>query len=224
MVEINPISSLETSTVESKSTTGIAEDFESFLKLLTTQLQNQDPTSPMDADQFTQQLVQFSGVEQQIKSNDTLAELANLMKADQLSNSAGYLGAEVEANGDVFRLGQDGVAKLHYDLEEPASSVILKITDELGRVVALESGEVSAGRHSMTWDGLGDDGVQRSEGSFKVEVLAEDAAGAAVAASTMIGGVVDGVELDGAETLLSVDGVLMAMHQISAIRTPSSTS
>lgn len=213
-----------TSTVDDRSTTGIADDFESFLMLLVTQLENQDPTSPMEAEQFTQQLVQFSGVEQQIKSNDTLAELASLMKADQLSNAASYLGAEVEANGDVFRLGEDGAAKLHYDLERPASSVTLMITDEFGRVVALKPGDTETGRHSLTWDGLGDDGVQRTEGSFKVEVLAQDSAGAAVPSSTMVGGIVDGVELSGAETLLSVDGVLMSLQQISAIRTPSSNS
>ena len=220
-MDVNAISAAATATVEKDSTIGIAEDFESFLKLLTTQLQNQDPTSPMDADQFTQQLVQFSGVEQQIKSNNTLSELATLMKADQLSQSVSYLGAEVEAEGDVFRLGEDGVAKVHYDIESPAQSVVLKITDELGRVVALKSGDTSAGRHSLTWDGFGDDGVQRADGSFKIEVLAEDALGEAIATSTMVGGVVDGVELKGAETLLSVDGVLMPLQNISAIRTPT---
>ncbi|MDH3661238.1 MAG: flagellar biosynthesis protein FlgD [Alphaproteobacteria bacterium] len=209
---------------QNKSLTGLADDFSSFLKLLTTQLQNQDPTSPMDADQFTQQLVQFSGVEQQIRSNETLGELAALMQADQLSQSVGYLGAEVEAEGDVFRLGDDGQAKIHYELESAASTVLLKITDEFGQVVALKPGELGAGRHSLTWDGIGDDGVRHTDGSYKVEVLAQSAAGTPVAANTTISGIVDGVEIDGAETMLSVDGILMSMDRISAVRTASTAA
>lgn len=202
------------------SITGLADNFDNFLKLLTTQLQNQDPTAPMDADQFTQQLVQFSGVEQQIKSNDTLTELASLLKADQLGQSVGYLGAEVEADGDVFRLGDDGVAKVHYQLERPAASVVLKITNEFGTIIALKPGETGVGQHSLTWDGVGDNGRQHTDGAYKIEVVAADALGSPVSASTRISGIVDGVEIDGAGTLLSVDGVLMPVEQIAAIRKP----
>ncbi len=219
MVDISALTAATATTASKDSVTGLAEDFDSFLQLLTVQLQNQDPTAPMDADQFTQQLVQFSGVEQQIRSNETLSELASLMKADQLSQSVGYLGAEVEAEGDVFRLGEDGVAKIHYELENPASAVALKITDEFGRIVALRSGETGIGRQTLAWDGVGDDGVRRTDGAFKVEVLAEDAIGAPIAASTMVGGIVDGVEMDGSRTLLSVDGILMPIERIAAIRT-----
>ncbi len=219
-MDISALTATTTSNTTSASITGLAEDFGSFLKLLTTQLQNQDPTSPMDADQFTQQLVQFSGVEQQIRSNETLGELASLMQADQLSQSVRYLGAEVEAEGDVFRLGEDGVANIHYSLESSASTSLLKITDEFGRVVALKPGETSAGHHGLTWDGMGDDGVQRTDGSYKIEVLAQSAGGDPVSTSTKISGVVDGVEMDGTETMLSVDGVLMTLEKISAIRTP----
>lgn len=218
------ISALTASTATSNtsaSLTGLADDFGSFLKLLTTQLQNQDPTSPMDADQFTQQLVQFSGVEQQIRSNETLGELASLMQADQLSQSMRYLGVGVEAESDVFRLDDEGVANIHYSLESSASTSLLKITDEFGRTVALKPGETTAGQHGLIWDGMGDDGVQRVDGSYKIEVLAQSAEGEPVVASTTISGVVNGVEIDGADTMLSVDGVLMSLEQILAIRTPS---
>ena len=220
-MDISAIAATAAQGTTNDSITGLADNFGNFLKLLTTQLQNQDPTSPMDADQFTQQLVQFSGVEQQIRSNETLGELAALMQADQLSQSVGYLGAEVEAEGDVFRLGDDGAAKIHYELEDPASTVLLKITDEFGRVVALKNGELGAGRHSLTWDGIGDNGVQHTDGSYKVEVLAQSAAGTPVEASTTISGIVDGVEMNGAETMLSVDGVLIPLERVSAVRTAS---
>ncbi|MEM8949773.1 MAG: flagellar hook assembly protein FlgD [Pseudomonadota bacterium] len=220
-MDISALTSTAAQGTKNDSITGLADDFSSFLQLLTTQLQNQDPTSPMDADQFTQQLVQFSGVEQQIRSNETLGELAALMQADQLSQSVSYLGAEVEVEGDVFRLGEDGEAKIHYDLESSAASVLLKISDEFGRVVALKQGELGAGRHSLTWDGQGDDGMRRTDGSYKVEVLAQSAAGTPVTANTTVSGIVDGVEMDGAETMLSVDGVLMPLERVSAVRTAS---
>lgn len=218
MVDISAVTASAAQSGSKESITGLANDFDSFLKLLTTQLQNQDPTSPMDADQFTQQLVQFTGVEQQIRSNETLGELASLMQADQLSQSVSYLGAEVEAEGDVFRLGDDNLANLHYTLDDAASTVLLKISDEYGRLIALKPGETDAGRHSLTWDGVGDDGQQRTEGAFKIEVVAQNAAGAPVSANTTISGVVDGVEMDGAETMLSVDGALMPLDRVSAIR------
>ena len=223
-MDISALTAAATTGSTNESITGLADDFSSFLLLLTTQLQNQDPTSPMDADQFTQQLVQFSGVEQQIRSNETLGELASLMKADQLSQSVGYLGAEVEVEGDVFRLGEDGMAKIHYDLESPSSSVLLKITDEFGRVVALRNGELGAGRHSFSWDGIGDNGVQHTDGSYKVEILAQSADGTPVEADTTISGIVDGVEMNGAETMLSVDGELMPLERVSAVRTASTAT
>ncbi|NJO36453.1 MAG: flagellar hook assembly protein FlgD [Rhizobiales bacterium] len=203
------------------SVTRLADNFSDFLKLLTTQLQNQDPTSPMDADQFTQQLVQFSGVEQQIKSNQTLGELATLMQAEKLSQSVSYLGAEVEAEGSVFGLGEDGEATLRYELESPAVSALVRISDELGRTVALRSGDVGAGRHSVTWDGVGDNGVRHTDGSFTFEVIAQSVEGEPVDATTTITGVVDGVEMQGSESLLSIDGILMPLTLISAVRRPA---
>lgn len=221
-MEISAATSTAPASASAESRTGLADNFGSFLKLLTTQLQNQDPTSPMDADQFTQQLVQFSGVEQQIRANETLVELTTLMRADQLSQSVSYLGAEVEAEGDVVRLGDDGVAKAHYQLDGAASSVTVNISDDLGRTVATFAGETGPGRHSLTWDGLGDDGIRYTDGSFKIEILAENAAGSSVTASTTISGVVDGVELSDGGTMLSVDGVLMPLDRISAVRSPTS--
>ena len=178
----------------------------------------------MDADQFTQQLVQFSGVEQQIQSNETLAELVSLLQGQQLSQSVSYLGSEVEVGGDVVRLGEDGVAKIHYELDQLASAATVLISDELGQVVASFPGETGPGRHSVTWDGLGDNGTQHTDGSFKVSILAETAAGEPVTSDTKISGIVDGVELAEGQTMLSVDGVLMPLDQILAVRTPTANA
>ncbi len=219
-MDISALTSTTAQVSDNSSITRLADNFDDFLKLLTTQLQNQDPTSPMDADQFTQQLVQFSGVEQQIKSNQTLEELSSQMQADQLSRSVSYLGAEVEAEGSVFGLGEDGAATLTYELERPASSALVRISDDLGRTLALKSGEVTAGRHSVEWDGRGDNGVQHTDGPFTFEIIAQSALGEPVDAKTIITGTVEGVEMEGNQTLLSIDGVPMPLNLIHAIRQP----
>jgi flagellar basal-body rod modification protein FlgD len=220
-METSAIASAATAAAtKSESRKGLADNFDSFLLLLTTQLRNQDPTSPMDADQFTQQLVQFSGVEQQIKSNETLSELVSLMKSEQLSQSVGYLGAEVEADGDVVGLGDDGMARLHYELDDAADVVSVVISDELGKVVASLPGEIDAGRHSVTWDGLGNNGFQYTDGSFKITILARNAAGDSIGSSTTISGIVDGVELNQGQTMLAVGGVLMPLDRVTAVRKP----
>lgn len=220
-METSAIATTATTAADSSSRTGIADNFDSFLLLLTTQLQNQDPTSPMDADQFTQQLVQFSGVEQQIKSNETLTELVSLLQSEQLSQSVNYLGSEVETDGNIVRLGDDGIAKVHYELDSRADSVSVIISDEFGDVVATLPGDIEAGRHSVTWSGFSDAGFQHTDGSFKVSIQAETASGQPVNSSTTISGIVDGVELHEGQTKLSVDGVLMSLHQIAAVRTPT---
>src|SRR3974390_2835673 len=83
---------------------GLAGNFNEFLKLLTTQLQNQDPLSPMDTNQFTQQLVQFSSVEQQINMNTQLSTLISLQQTAQTAQAASFIGATVTVNGATAQL------------------------------------------------------------------------------------------------------------------------
>ncbi len=95
-------------TAATKSSTGLADNFQTFLTLLTTQLQNQNPLDPLDTNQFTQQLVQFAGVEQQLKSNDQLKTLVALQKSAQATQALIYVGNTVAVDGStaaVQRLG-----------------------------------------------------------------------------------------------------------------------
>ena len=91
----------------SDKTTGIADNFQTFLTLLTTQLQNQNPLDPLDTNQFTQQLVQFAGVEQQFKQNEQMKELIALEKSEQSTQALIYVGNTVAVDGSsaVRRLG-----------------------------------------------------------------------------------------------------------------------
>jgi flagellar basal-body rod modification protein FlgD len=200
-----------------KSRIGLADDFDSFLQLLTAQLKAQDPLSPLDANQFTQQLVQFSGVEQAIKTNQALGQLVALVQGDQITRSLDYLGAEVTAEASTVRLGGGVPAAFSYVLPESAHRVQIAIYDEGGRLVATEEGRTSAGSHSVPWDGRGPSGAALPEGLYRFEVVAKDAAGAALPVTTSVRGVVDGVEIDGERVMLSVAGVLMPTTSISAI-------
>lgn len=202
---------------------GLADDFDSFLKLLTTQLTNQDPLEPLDATKFTEQLVQFSGVEQAIKSNDTLEQLTALMRSDQLTRTIDYLGAEVEAEGKTISLGPDGDAHLSYDLGESAAQVTIGIWDELGRLVATRQGVANAGSHSLSWDGVGNSGERLPEGLYRVEVAAQDETGEPIPVSTTISGVVDGVEIDGDRLMLSLGGVLLPLDAVTVVRRSTTT-
>jgi flagellar hook protein FlgE len=94
-----------TASASASNRIGLADNFDSFLKLLTAQLKSQDPLSPLDANQFTQQLVEFSGVEQALKTNDTLTQLVALVRSDQIARSIDYLGAQVETKGQTITLG-----------------------------------------------------------------------------------------------------------------------
>jgi flagellar basal-body rod modification protein FlgD len=199
---------------------GLADDFDSFLLLLTTQLKNQDPLSPLDANQFTEQLVQFTAVEQAIKSNDMLGQLLAVIRGDQIARSVDYIGAEVEAAGQTVQLGAGGTAQVHYRLDQTAAHVRIDIYDSGGRLVASQVGDAGLGRHSVAWDGRSQSGAPLPDGLYRVDVVASDAAGKAVPVTTTVRGVVDGVEIDGDRLLLSIDGVLMPLESITAIYRP----
>jgi flagellar basal-body rod modification protein FlgD len=154
----------------------LADDFDSFLQLLTAQLKAQDPLAPMDANQFTQQLVQFSEVEQAIKANDALGELVALIRGDQLSRSLDYIGAEVVAEAQSLRLGSARTAQINYQLADAASQTQIEISDASGRLVAALAGGIAAGSHSLSWDGRATNGASLPEGLYSFEVTARDAA------------------------------------------------
>jgi len=197
---------------------GLADNFDNFLKLLTTQLKSQDPLSPLDATQFTEQLVQFTGVEQAIKTNDVLGQLVALVRADQVGRAVDYLGAEVEATGQTVRLDDSEPATVRYQLDQSAANVVISIYDEAGRLVRIQQGDASSGTHAVPWDGRDQNGARLPEGLYRIDVAASTATGAEVPVSTTVTGIVDGVELLGERLMLSVEGVLLPLEAITTIR------
>src|SRR5690348_5597936 len=156
----------------------LSGNFQTFLTLLTTQLQNQDPLAPMDSNQFTQQLVQYSQVEQQINTNDNLKTLINQGSAQTGAYGVSYLGKAVTiANGQAPLAS--GQAIWAYNLDATAAQTQLTVTDAKGNVVYTGAGETTDGAHLFKWDGKNTGGTQLADGTYKLTVTAKASDGSA---------------------------------------------
>ena len=194
----------------------LSGNFSTFLTLLTTQLQNQDPLNPMDSSQFTQQLVMFSQVEQQINTNQNLQTLIALNQANTLSNATTYLGKTVTITTGNGAL-QDGSCSWRYALGADAANTTLTITNSNGQVVYSGPGETASGGHDFTWDGKDSSGNQLPDGVYKLSVSASAPDGSAIQSAIAFKGVVDEVNMTGNEPLLMIGPMGVPLSQVSAI-------
>ncbi|MEX0841189.1 MAG: flagellar hook capping FlgD N-terminal domain-containing protein [Xanthobacteraceae bacterium] len=193
----------------------IASNFTAFLRLLTTQLQNQNPLDPLDTNQFTQQLVQFAQVEQQLKSNDQLAALVALQKTAQSTAALDYVGKTVVVDGATTQLAGNS-AMWSFSAPRPAVATI-SITDATGELAYTGSYTVEAGQQEFLWDGRGVDGRQWPDGAYTMSITAKDANGQAVAISTEVQGIVDSADLQQDPPILTVGGLEFGLDQIKRV-------
>jgi flagellar basal-body rod modification protein FlgD len=198
---------------------GIAQNFDAFLLLLTTQLKNQSPLDPLDTNQFTQQLVQFASVEQQIKQNETLSALLTATKASAVSNAAGFVGMQVTADGATSRLS-GGAARWVLNAARNASQAVITIRDKAGGVVATRTGTLSAGAQTFTWDGRTSTGATAPDGDYTVTVTALDASGQGVSVKTEIAGRVDAVDMTGDVPQLVIGSVRVPLSSVKTLGLP----
>ncbi len=199
----------------------IAQNFDAFLLLLTTQLQNQNPLDPLDTNQFTQQLVQFASVEQQIKSNDTLNALLTSSHSSIVSSAASFVGMQVTADGATTRLS-DGKAQWRLDLGR-AGTATITISDRSGNVVKTDTKTFAAGSQDYAWNGLTSTGLPAPEGDYTITVTARDVAGQAVTVKTEISGRVESVDMSGDEPVLVLGGVSVPLPNVKTISRPTSS-
>jgi flagellar basal-body rod modification protein FlgD len=193
----------------------IAQNFDAFLLLLTTQLQNQNPLEPLDTNQFTQQLVQFASVEQQIKSNETLNAMLTSSQSSIVSTAAGFVGMQVTADGATSEL-KDGRAEWRLNLPRAATTTIT-ITDASGNVVATETKNFSAGAQSYTWNGRTSTGQTAPAGRYTITATGRDATGQSVSVKTEVSGRVDSVDMTGDEPILLLGGVRVPLSKVKTI-------
>ena len=211
-------SSSSASAVDHKT---IASNFDQFLQLLTTQLKNQNPLDPLDTNQFTQQLVEFSGVEQQLKTNDFLASLVTSNSNTTNSNAVGYIGKTVTASGTRSEL-VNGQAQWQFNVKD-TSTVTVTIKDANGNNVYSEQGAMQAGTGTFTWDGLDNQGNAKPPGSYTISMQAVSAEGKTVNVSTETTGIVTGVDFTGSEPVLLVGQARLNLSGVTAVKqTPTS--
>ena len=217
------VTSAKSSTASSTSSIGtdkttIASNFTQFLQLLTAQLKHQNPLEPLDTNQFTQQLVQFAQVEQQLKSNDQLSTLVSLEKTAQATTALAYVGQTVAVDGKTAAL-VNNQATWSFQVPKPASATVT-ITNATGQSVYTGGFTMNAGTQNFTWDGRGNNGVQWPDGNYTISVTAKDASGQTVAIPSEVQGVVDSIDLTQSPAVLSIGGQTFTLDKIKRIVRP----
>lgn len=195
--------------------TSLATNFDTFLTLLTAQLKNQDPLSPMDSTAFTQQLTQMTGVQQQLLTNDLLTSLLAAQQGG-LGGASTYIGQDVTAVWAADKL-TDGKATWSYELGADATAAKLQVLDGTGKVVWTGNApDLKTGTHDFTWDGKTTAGGQMSDGGvYTLKVTASNAAGS-VSSQVLMRGQVTGVEMyDGAPYLTVGNSIIPVSTVIS---------
>ncbi|AMN44292.1 flagellar hook assembly protein FlgD [Rhodoplanes sp. Z2-YC6860] len=215
------VTSQTTNNGSSSSSTGvddgtIAGNFQTFLQLLTTQLQNQNPLDPLDTNQFTAQLVQFAQVEQQLKSNSQLTTLVSLQQTAQNTQALNFVGQTVAVDGDTAPL-TNGSATWLMSVAKPANATI-NIINSAGQTVYTASGSLNAGSNQpFTWDGKDNTGAKVPDGNYKLTVTATDSTGQTVAVPTEIQAMVDSADLTQSPPTLSIAGQNYTLDKLKRV-------
>lgn len=227
-MEIAPFSLRPTDTQNGQpgGLTQLSEDFDNFLTLLTQQLQNQDPLEPMSTEEFTRQLTQFAGVEQQIAANAKLDNLVNLQANQLLGVGLGYVGNTVEFEGNNFKFDGENPVDLRYILNETSSETRINILNDEGNTVRTIQGDLEQGSHMIQWNGTNDDGLTLPEGNYSIQVSAMNDEGAPIQTRTAVSGRVDGMDTIDGEIFLRVDngadGVNLPIQDVFSVKRPQS--
>lgn len=188
-----------------------------FLKLLVTQLQNQDPLNPTDNTEFVAQLAQFSSLEGITNLNTSMDGISSGMSALKNSNSANLIGRSVKAEGSDF-LYAGAPVTVGYDLTGAASRVRVSVFDASGKLVrTMDAGAQASGLHDIAWDGTDNSGLNAPNGYYEFTVTARDTADNAVSANTYVYGQVTGVNFDSGDAKLLVDGKEIGQNKLKGI-------
>ena len=213
--------SSSTPATESTSSLGkLTEDFDAFLSLLTTQLQNQDPQSPMDSNEMTNQLVQFASVEQQIKQTDNLEALIALQQTSADASAVSFIGKQVSFDGAETHLDGEGTpVTWTYTLPKQAATSTLNIVNETGSVVATMPGETITGAHAITWDGRDAEGDLLPAGTYELRVDAADEDSTPLDVTFEATGVVTSVASGTDGPSIFLGGIPLSLEQIRTFST-----
>ena len=216
-----------TSSSSSSSTAGaagtnasqqLAGNFDTFLQLLTTQLQNQNPLDPLDTNQFTQQLVEFASVEQQINMNTNLQTLISMQQTSEATSALQLVGSTVTVSGNSATLSNATSSPATWSLNAATPATAnLTITSSAGTTVYTGTQSLNAGIQSFTWNGKGNNGQTWPDGTYTLSINAAGANGQTVNVSSQVQGVVSGVNTSSNPPTLTVSGQTVQLSQITSI-------
>jgi flagellar basal-body rod modification protein FlgD len=211
-----PSSSSSDSSLSSSTGSTLAGNFQTFLTLLTTQLQNQNPLDPLDTNQFTQQLVQFAGVEQQLKTNTELSTLVTLQQTAQATQALNFVGKSAVVDGSTATMTSSSAT---WHLSVPTDSTVdVSIANSSGQTVFTGKYTASSGSDiPFTWNGQGNDGTQWPDGKYTITATGKDASGNSVGVAAQIQGTVSSVDLTQSPPLLTIDGNTYTVSQVKSI-------
>lgn len=219
-MDISSVSSV----TNTSSSSGYLSDVtgkDEFLKLLVTQLENQDPLNPQDSSEFTAQLATFSSLEQLISLNSGVQTLQMLELANANTLSLQLIGKQVSASGESISLEGGSANAVSYELEGEAESVTIGIYDADGNLVkTIYAGEQGQGTQEFTWDGTDENGSVAADGQYSFEVVAVNSEGDTVNATSYFTGIVTGITFEDGLTYAIVDGKKVSISDIIEVLTP----
>ncbi len=221
-------SAAQTSGSSAASATGqnalqsLSGNFQDFLGMLMTQLQNQDPTSPLDTNQFTQELVEFSGVEQQINTNASLTQLISLTQSGQMLQASSMVGSTVQLASSQMPL-QNGSGALTFTATS-AGPAEITISNAAGAQVLATTVNATAGSNNWTWNGENSQGNTQPDGPYTVTVTGANASGTAAALPFTVTGTVTGVVNNSGTLNLQLGSETAAFSTVQSVSKASSGS
>jgi flagellar basal-body rod modification protein FlgD len=192
----------------------LTDNFQSFLQMLMTQLQNQDPTSPMDSNTFTTELVQFAGVEQQISTNGDLTQLIQLTQGNTVVQSSELVGKQVQVNSSQLTL-QGGTAAIDYTAPA-AEPVTITVSNSSGQALYQATVASVSGANGWSWNGQTSDGTTARDGAYTVNVQGS-AAGSTSALPFTVVGTVTGVTDSNSVVNINLGGLTVNMSDLTSL-------
>lgn len=198
-------------------------DKDSFLKLLSHQLQNQDPMQPMDQKKFAADLAQFSQLEQLANLNTKMDTMGNNAPVENKFFGASFLGKEVLTEGTSVDYQGDGSwVNIPFNLGENAKEVRVRLFDSQNQMVAeIKREGLGKGNHQLTWDGEMNDGTPALKDRYRMEVVGINESGEPFRGATQVTGKVGGVSFEGNETVLTLeDGRRVFLRDVTSFKLP----
>ena len=197
-----------------------------FLKLLTTQLENQDPTDPMKDRKMVTQLAQFSELEEMTNVSNGMEELNSGQSQTRMVQAVDFLGKSVTAQGSNISKDENGASKLFYNLKDDAENVRINIFDKNDNIVnTAKLGSKQAGEYEFQWNGKNYKGQESPDGQYSIGISAKDASGERVKVNTDVSGTVTGVNNQEGNTLLTLqDGREVKLTDVKEVVEPGGST